>query len=192
MCGADARRSAAIASTTAAKRGSVLPCATSTSGGPGKAGSDVKTALHLAGAGPTALAAGARLRARCAADRAVTLGEQRVREQPVVGDVTVDVVLGPLRERVHLDQTVRRVPLDQPNAATRLGLSPQDAGAPGEVRRKSAPQWLDLAHLAAQVGVASPQVLAVLLVLLRHRLRRAHAHQRDRQQALDRVGGAER
>src|SRR4051795_6823640 len=159
MCGADARTSAAIASTTAEKRGSVLPCATSTSGGPGKAGSDVKTALHLAGAGPTALAAGARLRARCAADRAVTLGQQRVRQQPVVGDVTVHVVLGPLRERVHLDQTVRRVPLDEPNAATRLGLSPQDAGAPGEVRRKSAPQWLDLAHLAAQVGVSSPQVL---------------------------------
>src|SRR3954454_31400 len=120
MCGADARTSAAIVSTTAAKRGSVLPCATSTSGGPGDAGSDVKTALHLAGAGPTALAAGARLRAGCAADRAVTLRQQRVRQQPIVGHITLHVVLGPLREGIHLDQTVRGVPLDQSDAATRL------------------------------------------------------------------------
>src|SRR3954454_10252580 len=138
MCGADARRSAAIASTTAAKRGSVLPCATSTSGGPGKAGSDVKTALHLAGAGPTSLAAGARLRAGRAADRAVALGQQRVRQQSVVRDVTVYVVLGPLRQRVDLDQTVGGVPLDETDAASRLGLGPQDSGTPGEVRRERA------------------------------------------------------
>src|SRR3954469_12066993 len=110
-CGANVRTSAAMASTTAAKRGSVLPCATRTSGGPdnagpGDAGSDGKTALHLAGAGPAPLAAGAWLRAGGAADRAIALGQQRVRQQPVVGDVTVHVVLGPLGEWVHLDQTV--------------------------------------------------------------------------------------
>src|SRR4051812_43366649 len=102
MCGANARTSAAIASTTAAKRGSVLPCATSTSGGPDDAGpddassadadSDVKTALHLAGAGPATLAARTGLRAGGAADGAVALGQQRVRQQSVVGDVTVHVV----------------------------------------------------------------------------------------------------
>src|SRR3954470_15189979 len=142
MSGANARTSAAMPSTTAAKRRSVLPCAMSTSGrpddaGPGDAGSDdagsdVKTALHLAGACPATLAAGTWLGAGGAADRAVALGQQRVRQQPVVGDVTVHVVLGPLGERVHLDQTVSGVPLDQPDATTRLCLSPQDAGAPGE------------------------------------------------------------
>src|SRR4051812_46093885 len=99
--GASRRTPSATASTTSAKRGSVLPCATRTSGA-----SDVKTALHLAGAGPATLAAGARLGARGAADRAVALGQQRVGQKSVVGHVTVDVVLGPLRERVDLDQPV--------------------------------------------------------------------------------------
>src|SRR3954454_20926351 len=137
-CGASSRTHAATPSTTDAKRGSVLPCATSTSASSGAASSDVKTALHLAGAGPTSLAATARLRAGRAADRAVALGQQRVRQQSVVRDVTVHVVLGPLRERVDLDQTVGGVPLDETDATSRLGLGPQDAGTPGEVRRERA------------------------------------------------------
>src|SRR5690242_697450 len=105
--GARSRTAAATASTTSANRGSALPWATRTRAGPEADASGVKTALHLAGAGPAARASGARLRARCAADRAVALGQQRVRQQSVVRHVAVHVLLGPLRERVDLDQLVR-------------------------------------------------------------------------------------
>ena len=65
----------------------------------------VQAALGLRGTGPTpgtgVLTGGYASRARGAADRAVPVGQQWVDEHAVLGDVGVDVVLRPGRDRIY-------------------------------------------------------------------------------------------
>ena len=73
-------------------------------------GLGVQAALGLAGAGPAALAPGARDGAVRAADRRVALVVERVVGQVVLGDVAPHVLVRPVRERVELPALVLGVP----------------------------------------------------------------------------------
>src|SRR3954470_19045721 len=82
----------------------------------------VEAALGLVAVGPAALAAAAGQRARHAADRVVALVVQRVVGQRALGDPPPDVLVGPLGERVVLDQPAALVALDLLRVGARLGL----------------------------------------------------------------------
>src|ERR1700722_6153682 len=89
-----------------------------TQGKPGKDASgfndlDVKTALGLLRARPTALAAGARLGARGAPDRLVALVVQRVVRQVALVDPQPQVLVRPVGQRVVLPQVALGVAFDQ-------------------------------------------------------------------------------
>ena len=121
--------------------------------------------------------------ARRAADRAVAELEQRVDRHLVLGDVGVDVVLGPGGDRVDLDHAALGVPVDQPacrpGSATRRGARPSP-------RRRSRPapaaSGCTLRSAAAQVGVALVQPRAVARRPARRRSAAAVTlTQRDRQ-----------
>src|SRR5260370_26966148 len=90
----------------------------------GGGGGTVDSAFGLLEAAPTA---GARIlsrlddrRAGCAADRTVTLGDQRMRRQPVGGDVVRDIGGGPARQGVHFHVGAVEIPR-RPPAAARIG-----------------------------------------------------------------------
>src|SRR3954447_13523963 len=93
--------------------------------------SDVQAALGLGEAGPAALAAGARRRARRAPDRVVALVVQRVVRQVALADPPPHVLLGPLDERVVLPDPALVVELDGLRVRPRRRLLAPDPGDPG-------------------------------------------------------------
>src|SRR5213080_4411872 len=127
-------------------------------------------ALELVGAGPAAcallLVGCGRAGAGDAADRPVAGLVQRVVRDLVDLDVGPDALLVPVGERVELPDVVavRPLQLRGPDAARRLVAA--DPGDPGVVRLERLEQRLDLADVAAAVGVGLPEVRALALVLL--------------------------
>ena len=101
-----------------------------------------------------------------AADRAVAGLVQRVVGDLVDVDVGPDALLVPVGERVQLPDAVALRPLDLRRAGAARRLVAADAGDPGVVRLERADERLDLADLAAAVGVALPEVRALAAVLL--------------------------
>src|SRR4051794_18805843 len=130
-------------------------------------------AFELVGARPAAGALLFRLRrrprARDAPDRAEADVVERVVGNLVDRYVRPDPLLVPVGERVQLPDAVALRPLHlrRGRAAGRLvAADPRDPGAVGLERLQ---QRLDLAPVAAAVGVGLPQVGALLAVLLRDR-----------------------
>src|ERR1700736_2455721 len=119
-------------------------------------------ALELVRAGPAAgpllLAQRGRARAGNAADRAIARVVQRVVRDLVDRDVRVDALGVPVDERMDLPDAVALRPLHlrRLRAARRL-LAP-DARDPGAVGLERLEKRLDLADVAAAVGVALPEV----------------------------------
>src|SRR5262245_49249580 len=130
----------------------------------------VDPALELVGAGPPARALlfvlGDRPGAGDAADRAVARLVERVVGNLVDLDVRPHALLVPVREGVHLPNVVTLRPLELRRFGAARGLVAADAGDPGAVRVERLEERLDLADLAATVGVALPEVRAFLAVLL--------------------------
>src|SRR5580658_7970902 len=152
-------------SMVAAARGSALPCATAT-----RTRSGMYAALRLSGPGPAPAArVGARLDldgAGRAADRGVAVVDQRVDQHALLGDEVVHLLLRPGDDRVDLDHFSAVVPLHDPGLPPLVGLVPADAGDPGVVFGQRPLQRLDLAQVAAQVGVAAVEPRPQLGVLL--------------------------
>jgi hypothetical protein len=110
----------------------------------------------------------------------------------VLGDVGLHVLVAPRGQRVELHQPELLVVGDQRRARPGGGLDAAHAGDPGVVAREGVGERLDLAHGAAEVGVAGEEVLAELDVLQRDRapgLRVDDLHVVD---VLDGVAGADR
>src|SRR5436309_11483717 len=127
-------------------------------------------ALELVGTGPSARALlfvlGDRPGAGNAADRAVTRLVERVVGNLVDGDVRPDALLVPVRERVHLPDAVALRPLELRGLGAARRLVAADPGDPGVVRLERGQQRLDLADVTTAIGVALPEVRALLPVLL--------------------------
>src|SRR5690242_14987143 len=203
--GERSRATAASSATVAEARGSLLPCATATRtallppGGttppspPEKSGSRMNTALRLARSCPAAAArVGAFLdlaRAGRAADGRVAVVDQGVHQDALLGDEVVHLLLRPADDRVDLDHLPPVVPLDDLGLAAVAGLVPAHPGDPGIVVGQRPLQWLDLAQIAAQVGIASVEPGAQRGVLLLHAARRGDVEQLDRIDGLHRVPG---
>ena len=107
-----------------------------------------------------------RLGAVGAADRGVALIVQRVVREVVLMDVVPDVALGPVRERVQLPEPEALVPAELRGLGATAGVLAADAGDPAVDGRERPAHRLDLAHAAAGVGVALPELVAVLGRLL--------------------------
>src|SRR5215831_9256775 len=155
---------AASPAMVAEARGSALPCATATrtplAGAEGARGvSGMNAALRLAGSCPPAAArvrAGLDAdRAGRAADRRVAVVDQRVHQHALLGDEVVHLLLRPADDRVDLHHLPPVVPLHDLGLAAVAGLVPAHPGDPGVVVGQRPLQRLDLAQVAAQVGVAS-------------------------------------
>ena len=84
----------------------------------------------------------------------------------VDGDVRPDALLVPVGERVHLPDAVALRPLDLRRRRAARRLVAADAGDPGTVGLERLDQRLDLADVAAAVGIALPEVRAFAAVLL--------------------------
>ena len=155
----------------------------------------VDPALGLVGAGPATaagvIAGGDASRARPAPDAGVVVVDERVDEHAVVGDVGLDLLVAPARERGDLDLALAGVPADHGRDDAVVGLRATEPGRPGVVPRQRVGQWLDLAQLAAQVGIGLVEVLAVRRVLLGDALLGLDGDQVDRQRGLDGVARAD-
>ena len=130
----------------------------------------VNAALELVRAGPATgallLVRGRRAGARDAADRAVPRVVQRVGGYLVDVDVRPHPLLVPVGERVDLEDLVALRPLHlrRVDAARRLvAANPRD---PGVVRLQRLDERLDLADVAAAVGIALPEVRPLGAMLL--------------------------
>src|SRR5439155_13706242 len=139
----------------------------------------VQAALRLLETGP---APGARVFARQdragavgAANAWVVLIVERIIEHVVGADVVPDLVPGPIGQRVQFRQLEFGVPLELASALTRGSLVAADAGDPGVELLQLRLQRLDLAQVAALVGLAAPKRLTVLTRLLLGGQRRAAA-----------------
>src|SRR4051812_22838278 len=128
-------------------------------------------AFQLVGAGPAAgalLFLGARRpRARDAPDRAEADIVERVVRNLVDLDVGPDALLVPVGQRVHLPDVVALRPLHLRRGRAARRLVSAGPGDPGFVGLERVEERLDLAHVAAAVGVGLPEVRAFLAVLLR-------------------------
>src|SRR5437588_5120544 len=122
---------------------------------------DVDPALELVGAGPAAcallLARAHRPRARNAPDRRIAGVVQRVVGDLVHVDVGLDALCAPVDERLDLPDAVALAPLDAPCPLARRRLLAADAGDPSVVALEGALERLDLADVAAPVGLGLPQ-----------------------------------
>src|SRR5690348_12539783 len=96
--------------------------------------SGMQAAFGLGGTGPAtgpAVLPGAQPPgARSTADRAVTLAQQRVDQDAVIGDVFGHLLVGPGRDRVELDHAVLGVPLDYLGASPLGRVGAAQAGRP--------------------------------------------------------------
>src|ERR1700760_4379717 len=130
----------------------------------------VNSALGLFDPGPAAVAKVAarahRVRAVRAADRGVAAIVKRVVRKTVLMDVVPDVSLGPVGERVQLPEAKFLVPGQLRGPGSGAGIRPADAGDPAVYGCEGAAHRLDLAHSAAGVRVALPELVAVLVGLL--------------------------
>src|SRR5712691_6361722 len=130
-------------------------------------------ALDLVGVGPAArtlvLAFDYGTRARDAADARITDVVQRVVRNLVHLDVSLHTLRVPVDDRLDLPHAVALAPLDALRVGTRERLLAADAADPRVERFERALERLDLAHVAAAVRIALPQVRAFLRVLLRDR-----------------------
>src|SRR4051794_10806474 len=133
----------------------------------------VDPALGLCDARPAAIARRAarpnRLRAVRAADRRVAVIMERVVREVVLTDVVPDVALGPVRDWIQLPKIEFLVPAELRSFGSGGGVSAADASDPAVYGRKRPPHRLDLAQAAAAVGVALPELVAVLGCLLLQR-----------------------
>src|SRR5436189_4389745 len=124
-------------------------------------GVHVDAALELPRAGPTSaalgLAGGDGPRAGDAADRRVAAVVQRVVGDLVDVDVGLDALRVPVDERLDLPDAVPLRPLDLLRVRPCRALLPPDAGDPRVVARERALERLDLADVAAAVGIRLPQ-----------------------------------
>src|SRR4051794_15852720 len=130
-------------------------------------------ALELVGAGPAAralllLGCGG-TRARDAADRAIADVVQRVVRNLVDGDVRPHALLVPVRERVELPDAVALGPRHLRGLRAARRLVAADAGDPGVVRIQGFEERLDLADVAAAIGIAVPKGRGLAGGLLRGR-----------------------
>src|SRR4029453_18653581 len=136
----------------------------------------MNAALELVGARPPAgallLVETGRPRTGDAADRTVPDLVQRVVGDVVRVDVAPHVLLGPVRQGLDLPDAVAIRTLDLPGVRARGRLLPPDARDPGVVGLERLDQRLDLADVAAAVGIRLPEVRPLDLVLLgdRHHL----------------------
>src|SRR5579864_4353984 len=104
-------------------------------------------------------------RARDAADGRVARVVQRVVRDLVHEDVRVDALRVPVDERLDLPDVVALAELDARRVLAREALLAANAGDPRVVVLQRALERLDLAHVAAAIGVRLPQVRPFLLVL---------------------------
>ena len=104
-----------------------------------------------------------------AADRRVAVIVERVVREVVLTDVVPDVALGPVRERVQLPEVEALVPAELRRLGAAAGVLAADAGDPAVYGREGPAHRLDLADAAAGVGVAVPELVAVLGGLLLQR-----------------------
>src|SRR5205814_2225521 len=116
-------------------------------------GPAVQSAFDLAAPGPTTgagvFALADRTRARPAADRHVALAAQRVLGQVMVADVGGNVVVGPRRDRVDLDDAAADVEPDDRCLRTRRRFRTSQAGHPCLLAVEGTCEWLDFAQCAA-------------------------------------------
>src|SRR5206468_9028301 len=128
------------------------------------------SALELVRTGPPARALlfvlGDRPGAWNAADRAVTRLVEGIVGNLVDRDVRPDALLIPIRERVHLPDAVALGPLELRRLGAARRLVAADTGDQGVVRLARGQQRLDLADVTTAIGVALPEVRALLPVLL--------------------------
>src|SRR5215212_8921261 len=110
-----------------------------------------------------------RARARDAADRRVADVVQRVVRNLVYVHVRLHALRVPVDERLDLPDAVALRPLDAPRVLPRQRLLAADPGDPGVVGRERALERLNLAKVAAAVGIALPEVRPLLRMLLRDR-----------------------
>ena len=115
--------------------------------------------------------------------RQVALGLERVHDHVVVGDVAVDVVLGPGGERVDLHQAAQ-VAGDDRRLAAGGGLLAAEAAHPGRLALEGPVELADLHRRAAVLRVDPPE----LLVVVRH----GHHPQVEAVAAPDHLHGLER
>src|SRR5918992_2549629 len=131
---------------------------------------DVDAALELVRARPASspllLVGRRRPGAGHAADRAVASVVKRVERDLVDVDVEPDLALVPVGERVDLPDAVALGPLELRGLRAAGRLVAPDPGDPRVVGLQRLEQRLDLADVAAAVGIALPEVRALLLVLL--------------------------
>src|SRR5438132_1744960 len=122
---------------------------------------DVDAALELVRARPASralvLAAGDGPRARNAADRGIALVVQRVVWDLVDVDVRLHALRVPIDDRLHLPHAVALGPLDLLRVGARHRLLATDARDPRVVGGERALERLDLADVAAAVGVCLPE-----------------------------------
>jgi hypothetical protein len=118
--------------------------------------------------------------------------DERVDDHVPLGDVGVHVVLVPERERVDLHLAALAVPADGRRVGPARAFVAAQTGAPREVRLERVVQRDDLAHRAAEVGVAGVQALAVQLVLLGDGDRRLHGDDVDVELGGHAVAGLQR
>ena len=138
----------------------------------------VDAALALGGAGPAAAARVCSLGhpggAGAAADRRVAVIDKRVDEDVIGDDVVVDLLLGPLDDRVDLDHLAPGIPLDDLGVAAGLCLLAAHSGEPRVVGAEGLLERHHLAQVAAEVRITAVQARAKLGVLLGHRGGRRH------------------
>ena len=121
----------------------------------------------------------------------IAVVDERVDQHVVVDDVLLELLVAPARQGRDLDLALLGVPADHRRDHAVVGLGAPQAGRPGVVLGQRVGERLDLAQLAAQVGVGLVEVLAVLGVLLGHALDGGDGEQVDRQRRLDGVAGAD-
>src|SRR5579871_2871433 len=130
----------------------------------------MQAAFGLAEAGPAAgagvLAGQHGARAMRAADAGIAAVMQRVVVEPALVDVAPHLLRCPVGERVDFDQVELGVPSEFLRRGTGGGLFAADAGDPGTQSRQLAAQRLNLAQVAAGVGIGGPERRAMASFLL--------------------------
>src|SRR5216683_2832855 len=101
-------------------------------------------------------------RARNAADRRIARVVQRVVRNLVHVDVGLDALRVPVDDRLDLPHAVPLRPLDALCVGACQRLLAADAGDPGVIRSERPLERLDLTDVTAAIGVALPQVRALL------------------------------